>query len=647
MATASQPVSASRLVQAATRLSGPTDLGEFEAFLDAYLAEQMKAHHIPGVVFTLVKDGHIFFSKGYGYADLERQTPIDPNQTVLTTASLGKAFTAVGALQLFERGLIELNEDVRPYLTDLQLKTNFDEPLTLANLLTHTDGFETRLIGVFARTKDDFLPLEKLLENYSPNQIYAPGQYLTYGDFAANLLGYLIQKVSGVSFEQYITENILEPLGMTSSTFDQHLPEEMRARLAPGYEFQGGRYEQIPFFFVRYAPSGGLRTTAGDMNRFLLALLNSGELDGVRILEESSTQMMFHRQFAPHPKTSGISYGLFEHLENGRELFLRDGDGVGTRTRMVLFPEEDLGFFISYNSGDGNLRLDIISAFLDHYYPEDGPLFPTPMDNHKNRVGQFAGTYRPIQADTTSFAKSMYFFEQLIKVQPTDEGYLNIAAISMGDEKSSVFGGFEGTSLWVEVEPLYFEQVDGKGQVAFVKDESGNVIQMISGQGYHSTFTKLPWYETQTFQRVLIALVALLILSMVIFTLLIWPLDTLSRKLRKHPTKNPVSWGKVTARFWITLTGGMLILFLFRAFGLLYGGELPNFVWGINKDMVESLNSIYLPAILSLLLPIFVILAWSKHWWKLSARVHYTLVTLAVFACIWWAHYWNLLGFRM
>jgi CubicO group peptidase (beta-lactamase class C family) len=117
--------------------SGPTDPREFEAFLDTYLVEQMQAHHIPGVVFTMVKDGRVFFSKGYGYADLETQTPFDPEKTVLTTASLAKAFTAVGVLQLYEQGIVDLDADIRPYLTALQLDANFPEPLTFANLLTH------------------------------------------------------------------------------------------------------------------------------------------------------------------------------------------------------------------------------------------------------------------------------------------------------------------------------------------------------------------------------------------------------------------------------------------------------------------------------------------------------------------------------
>ena len=650
-ALAANVPSTTELAQTRPQSSGPTDSAEFEAFLDNYLAEQMKTYHIPGVAFTMVKDGEVFFSKGYGYADIETQTPFDPEGTELITASLAKAFAAVGVLQLNERGQIDLHEDVRPYFKDFPLKTNFDQPLTFAHLLTHTDGFETRMIGAAALTKEDLLPLGELLETYAPTQLYPPGQYMTYGDYAANLGGYLTQEISGMPFEKYMIENILDPLGMSSSTFVQPPSEELLSRQATGYEYQNEHQEPVVLFYTRYGPSGGLRTTAADMNRFMLALLNGGNYDGAQILNESTVEMMFTQQFAPHPKTSGISYGLFEHLGNGQQLFLRDGDGVGTRSRMVLFPEQDLGFFISYNSGESGLRMDIVDAFLDHYYPVAGSNAPVPMDGYQNRAGRFAGTYRPLQADATSFTKSMYFFSQLVEITATKEGYLSITTTGMGGEHSSVMGGFEGTSLWVEVEPRYFERVDGKGQLAFVEDESGKVIQMISGQGYHSTFAKLSWYESQTFQSALIALAALLIISMLISTIVIWPLGALIRKLRKQTPKNPVPWGAVVARLWITLVGGMFALFLLRAVGVLYAigsnGGLPNFVWGITPDMIESLNSLYLPAVLALGLPIFTIFAWFKGWWKVSMQVYYTLVTLAVFAGIWWAHYWNLLGFRM
>jgi len=628
---------------------GPADPAELEKFLDAYIAGQMDEYHIPGVVITFVKDGDVFFTKGYGYADIESQTPFD-DDTLLTTASLGKAFTAVGVLQLNERGMTDLNEDIRPYFTEFGLQTRFDEPLTFANLLTHTDGFEARMIGVTAQTQEGLLPLGELIHTYNPTQLYPPGQYMTYGDFAANLAGYLTQKISGMPFEQYMAENILVPLHMDSSTFDQHLSNEMFGRLAVGYEYQDGHQEPVPFFYIPYAPAGGFRTTASDMDHFMLALLNGGEYNGTRIMNQQTVQMMFTQQFAPDPSMAGITYGLFEHFHNGPRALLRDGDGLGTRSRMVLFPDQDMGFFINYNLGDNNLRLNIINAIIDRYFSAGNTGAPVSMDGYQKRAAMFAGTYRPLQADMTTFGKSMYFFSQLVEVTATDEGYLSIAATGMGDQ-SSVMGGFEGTSLWVEVEPLHFERVDGDGQLSFVQDEAGHIIQMISGQGYHSTFSKVAWYETQSFQIVLVELCALLIISMLASVFVTAPLKALMRKIRKQESAENNPWLAVTARMWAAVVGGMLALFIFRAIGVLYAIDImagmPNFVWGVSDEIVNALNSIYLPVLLSLPLPIFVGLAWGNHWWKMGNRVHYTLVTLAVLAVIWWANYWNLLGFRM
>jgi len=628
---------------------GPSDPAELEAFLDEYITGQMDMYHIPGVVITFVKDGEVFFTKGYGYADIESQTPFDEN-TLLTTASLGKAFTAVGVLQLNERGMIDLHEDIRPYFTEFELETRFDEPLTFANLLTHTDGFEARMIGGAALTQDDLIPLGELIHTYNPTQLYPPGQHMTYSDFPANLAGYLTQEISGVPFEQYMADNILSPLGMDSSTFDQHLSDEMIRHLATGYDYQDGAQEEVPMLYIRYAPAGGLRTTASDMNRFMLAMLNGGEYNGGRIMDKQTVQMMFTQQFASDLSMAGITYGLFEHFHNGQRALLRDGDGVGTRSRMVLFPEQKKGFFVSYNSGDNNLRLNIINTIIDRYFSTGDSSAPVPVNSYQERASMFAGTYRPLQADMTTFGKSMYFFSQLIEVKVTDEGYLSITPTGMGDQ-SSVMGGFEGTSLWVEVEPLHFERVDGDGQLSFVQDEAAHVIQMTSGQGYHSTFAKVAWYESQSFHIVLIELAGLLIITMLISAFVTMPLGALVRRIRKQESSENNPWLAVTARVWAAVVGGTLALFVFRAIGVLYAIDavagFPNFVWGVSDEIVNALNSIYLPVLLSLPLPLFAGLAWGNRWWKVGGRVHYTLVTLAVMAVIWWANYWNLLGFRM
>lgn len=627
--------------------NGFSSSAELEAFLDSYLAEQMAAHHIPGAVITVVKDGEVFLSKGYGYADLEAQIPYDPNETLLTTASIGKAFTAVGLLQLAEQGKIDLHESVTPYLGPVTLPQNQTEPLTFHHLLTHTDGFEARMIGSAALMEANLEPLADLLNEYMPAQPYAPGQYLTYGNFAANLAGHLTAEIAGRPFEQVMAENILQPLGMTDSTFDQHLSQEAMARLATGYEFADEKYVPAPFFYIRYAPEGGLRTTANDISRFMLALLNGGTNGNGRILNETTTAMMFTPQFRPQPNMAGISYGLFEHLENGRQLFLRDGDGVGTRSRMVLFPDEAMGFFISYNSGDSGLRLDLVSAILDRYYPAETAV-PEPLPGYEARADRFTGSYRPLQADATTFGKSMYFFSQQLEITTDGSGLLTLTTTGMGGEASSVMGGFEGSSQWVEVSPLFFEQVDGKGHIAFAEDGNGRITQLFSGQGYHSTFGKLAWYESQSFQIIMLEVAALLIISMVMMAFVGWPVGLLINKLRGRSSS--IIWSEVTARLWAAFVSGILALFIFRAIGVLYAidtiGGLPNFVWGVSDEMMAALNAITLPALMALTLPFITIWAWVKGWWKRNGRIHYTLVTLATLSIIWWAWYWQLLGFQ-
>lgn len=624
-----------------------TSHDELESFFDSYLTEQMQTHHIPGAVVSVVKDGAVVFAKGYGYADIEKQTLFDEN-TLLTVASLGKAFTAVGVLQLSERGMIDLHADIRPYFKNFNLNTNFDSPLTFANLLTHTDGFETRLIGIATLKEDELKPLGELLATYKPNQVLPAGKYMTYGDYAANLSGYLTQEISGVPFEQYMDDHILLPLGMTNSTFDQHLSQAMKDKLATAYEYQNGEYEPQSLIYVSYAPQGGLRTTAVDMNQFMLALLNGGRYHGGRIMRPETVESMFTQQFTGQVDMPGITYGLFEDYHKGQRILLRDGDGIGTRTRMILIPDLNTGIFISYNSGDSNLRLNLAGAYLDQFYPSDESV-SIPMAGYQERAALFAGTYRPLQADVSTFTKSMYFFSQQVDVTSNPDGTLTIEANGMG-EHSSVMGGFEGATQWVETSPLHFVRVDGNGVVAFIQDENGDITQMISGQGYHSTFAKLKFYESQGFQIIFVGLAVMIILIFGLVIFLFMPIGALVSKFRKQTTQ-PRPGVTTAALVWGGVITQWLLMSVFQTIGVLYAinsvAGLPNFIWGISPEIINALNGVFLPVIISLSLPILAILSWAKSWWKPGMRILYSAVSLAAIMFIWWAHYWNLIGFHL
>jgi CubicO group peptidase (beta-lactamase class C family) len=229
-ASASAPITDSG--QASLQLSGPTDPQEMEAFMDEFIPAQLEENHIPGATVSVIKDGKLFFAKGYGYADLETRRPVIADQTLFRPGSVSKLFTWTAVMQLAEQGKVDLHTDINTYLKDFQIPATYPEPITLAHLLTHTTGFEEFGEGLFILDGERMMPLAELMSLGMPARIYAPGEVVTYSNYGTTLAGYIVEQVSGLSFEQYIEENILNPLGMTHSTFLQPLPPELAGDLA-------------------------------------------------------------------------------------------------------------------------------------------------------------------------------------------------------------------------------------------------------------------------------------------------------------------------------------------------------------------------------------------------------------------------------
>ncbi|HEY9672570.1 MAG TPA: serine hydrolase domain-containing protein, partial [Waterburya sp.] len=171
-----------------TSPQNPTDAQELEAFLDDFFAKEMVKEHVPGAAVALVKDGKIFFSKGYGYADLEKKIPVVPDKTLFRVGSISKLFTTTAVLQLVEQGKLKLDDDVNKYLKRFQVKNTYPKPVTIANLLTHTDGFDSGWgMGAFARRASEMTPLGDFLAKRLPPRILPPGEVFLYSDVGMNL----------------------------------------------------------------------------------------------------------------------------------------------------------------------------------------------------------------------------------------------------------------------------------------------------------------------------------------------------------------------------------------------------------------------------------------------------------------------------
>jgi len=191
--------SATPLPAPASRLTDPHDL---ETFLDGMLAAQLKDDHIPGATVSVVKDGKVLFAKGYGYADIQRREPVNAATTIFRVGSVSKLLTGTAVMQLAEEGKVNLHADVNTYLKTFQIPATYPQPITLANLLTHTAGFEDSGISNYVPTAHDLQPLGPWLATHMPARVRAPGVFASYSNYGATLAGYIVEQVSGVPFDQ-------------------------------------------------------------------------------------------------------------------------------------------------------------------------------------------------------------------------------------------------------------------------------------------------------------------------------------------------------------------------------------------------------------------------------------------------------------
>ena len=215
---------------------------DVNAWLDGLLPAALDRTDIAGATVAVVNKGKILTTRGYGYADTgaggNAAVPVDPDRHLFRMGSVSKLVTATAVLQLVQNGKLDLDADVKTYL-DFELPLRHERAVTLRHLLTHTAGFEERIAGLIGTDGSD-LNLRKALMTEPPEQIYRPGTVPAYSNYSNALAGYIVERVSGTRFEEYVQRNVLDRAGMPSSTFEQPLPAALRDRMSNGYDTSAG-----------------------------------------------------------------------------------------------------------------------------------------------------------------------------------------------------------------------------------------------------------------------------------------------------------------------------------------------------------------------------------------------------------------------
>ncbi|OPH49670.1 hypothetical protein BC351_36770 [Paenibacillus ferrarius] len=381
---------------------GPSDPKETEAFIDSFFNRPDIQAKLAGAVIAVVKDDRTLLAKGYGYADAERQTPVDPDSTLFRLASLSKTFTATAVMQLAEQHQVDLDRDIGGYLNGLRIPNNTGAPLTLKHLMTHTSGFDQTEADTDEGDPQDVYPLEAFVKDNLPTVIRKPGEAFSYDNYAYDLLGYIVQNVSGKPFDTIVADHIFAPLGMN----DSHLilTPDVQKRLAVPHDGAG---EPLPQYatFPNNSPDGGLMSTGADMARFMRAELNGGKLGDASILSAQSIRDMQQLDVSIHPDIPGVGYGFessFPEYANGQTVVDKAGVSSGFQAQMWLLPERKTGLFIALNSAQQarSIRSQLFKSFMDHYFPESpNPPQETapPISQTKDQLRRLEGFYRDLR----------------------------------------------------------------------------------------------------------------------------------------------------------------------------------------------------------------------------------------------------------
>jgi CubicO group peptidase (beta-lactamase class C family) len=587
---------------------------EIADFADRFFEQRMAELEIPGAAVVVVRGEELLFANGYGWADIDRQIAIDPDRTVFRVGSISKLVTATAIMQLVEARQLDLFTEIDRYLTDVRVPTAFNRPICTADLLTHTAGFDEHSIGLETLDRSQLIPLGEYFARRLPPRVRPPGRTISYSNHGMGLAGHLVEAVSGMSFEDYVRAHIFQPLAMHQSSFD--LSDELAANLAVGYEGAAPKFRSVPFSYIKIPPGGALVTTATDLSHLMMAHLQQGRYKNTRILSESTAARMHRQQFTNHPHIPGFCYGFYEQFENGCRAIVHGGTVRGFVSLFYLLPEANIGFVVTANSLEFSLMTQLVSEFLDRFYPGINPPLSTPYtQKHQLDPAIYTGYYRSYGTARTTVQKISSLFSQVcVSSNGTD---LIVPRLSDSEADKDL--------PWVAVEPMLFQQPDRDGYLAFRQDDTDRSILMFRDLG---VFEKLAWWQSQPLH-----------FGIAIFFLLFFAIGCawLSQLVA-------IGLPEIT-RVLAILIAGLNVLF---PISFIIAASNPNeLIYGISRLLRAILVIPILTAILTIGLVVVTAIAWINGDLNLWLQLYYSIVAIVSIGFSLWLNYWNLFGFRV
>jgi CubicO group peptidase (beta-lactamase class C family) len=606
---------------------------DLEAWLDGFIPYAINKGNVAGAVVVVVKDGQVLLQKGYGYADVEKKTPVDADRTLFRPGSVSKLFTWTAVMQQVERGKLDLDGDVNQYL-DFKIPPGPDgEPLRLRDIMTHTPGFEEAVKELISEDESRIQPLGKTVKTWVPHRIFKAGTTPAYSNYATALAGYIVERSSGMSFDDYLDQNIFSPLGMQHASFRQPLPEKLKPDVAQGYEEATDKPKG--YEYINLAPAGSLAATGADMARFMIAHLQNGAYGEQRILSEETAKKMHGTPLTIIPGVNRMVLGFYETDTNGHRIISHGGDTQYFHSDLHLYVDDGVGYFISFNSAGkdgavGPIREAFYRYFADRYFP--GPAVEGKVDDAtaKQHAAAIAGSYIVSRRAETTFLSILNLL-QPTKVSVNEDGTIS----------SPVQRDLNGEpTRWREVAPYRWREANGKARAAAeVKD--GQVVRFTAEWispfmvfDRSSGLKGVGWLMPAT-------IVSLAVLAL---TVIFWPVAALVRRHYRKPLPytgreaKAYRWGRIGALLSLAAIGGWIgvIFWLFSDLTML----TSRFDWLVVSLHVLGTIAVFAGLALALW---HVSVVWKAPKRRLG-KIWAVAIALSAVVCAWVAIAYHLVG---
>ena len=436
-------------------------IGLFSAWLDGQIA----IRGLPGIVVGVVSDRDLIWAQGFGHADLDSDRHMETDIR-FRMASHSKLFTATSIMQLREQGKVRLDDPVTDYLSwfDFQAASPDDPPVTIEHLLTHSSGLPREAGSHWSDL--DFPTADEVRELMADRHAaFSPEVRWKYSNLAYTIAGMVVAEVSGMSWAEYIQQNIFDPLGMTSSSVDREDP-----KMAVGYgrRMPDGTRDVMPFVDARgMASATGLTSTVEDMARFVSAQFRSGSRGGDRLLGTASLREMHRVRMLENTWTSGQGIGFSVRRVDGK-LFVGHGGGYpGYTTNTLIQLDSKVGVIVLTNTGDSNpaqIAQQLMSS-VGEAVASATAVEPEVVAWHP-AWARFAGVYRSRGGET----RVLVMNERLVTMNPW------ASSIGKPTQLEPI-----GDGLFRMVAPTGGGAV---GEIVRFVEENGEVVRMIRGDSF-------------------------------------------------------------------------------------------------------------------------------------------------------------------